>query len=103
LKRRDRFIIYERNHHDSGEAGMSERERRTGWFWYVLLIFYFFLLVCKFEPVKTINGMFSAPWYLVVLVSLIGGAVGFSLAFREGKVIRAEMIAQRKERRKREA
>lgn len=91
------------NHHDSGEAGMGERERRTGWFWYILLIFYFFLLACKFEPVKTINGMFSAPLYLVLSVFLIGGMVGFALAFREGKVIRAEMIAGREDRREKEA
>jgi len=82
---------------------MSERERRTGWFWYIFLIFYFFLLACKFEPVKTINGMFSAPPHLVLSVFLIGGVVGFTLAFREGKVIRAEMIVRRKDRREKEA
>lgn len=92
-----------RDHHDSGEASVGERERRTGWFWYILLIFYFFLLACKFEPVKSINEMYSAPLYLVFSVFLIGGAVGFALAFREGKVIRAEMIAGRKDRRENEA
>lgn len=102
-KRRDRFIIYGTNHHDLGETGVDERERRTGWFWYILLIFYFLLLVSKFEPVNTINEMHSAPLDLVLLVFLIGGAVGFALAFREGKVIRAEMIARRKDRRGNEA
>lgn len=82
---------------------MNERERRTGWFWYILLISYFFLLASGFEPVKTINDMYSAPLYLVFLVFLIGGAVGFALAFREGKVIRAEMMARREDRRGNEA
>jgi len=82
---------------------MSERERRIGWFWYILLILYFFLLACKFEPVKTINGMYSASPHLVLLAFLIGGVVGFAIAFREGRVIRAEMIARREGRREKEA
>jgi len=100
--KKDIFIIYEWNHDDSGEAGMSERERRTGWFWYLLLIGYLFLLARNFEPLKTINEMYSAPWYLVGSVFLISGAVGLALAFREGKLIRAKMKAQGKDRREKE-
>ena len=77
---------------------MTEKRKRTGWFWYFLLIGYLFLLARNLEPLKTINEMYSAPWYLVLLVFFIGGAVGFAFAFREGKVIRREIIAKRKDR-----
>ena len=52
------------------------------------MIGFLFLLARNFEPLKTINEMYPAPWYLLMLVSFISGAVGFSLAFREGRIIR---------------
>lgn len=77
---------------------MSKRKKGPGWFWCMLLIFFLFLLACKFEPLKTINEMYSAPLYLLILVFFISGAVWFTLSFREGKVIRREIIAKRKDR-----
>jgi len=52
------------------------------------MIGFLFLLARNFEPLKAINEMHSAPWYLLMLASFISGAVGHSLAFREGKIIR---------------
>ena len=74
---------------------MSERKKGLGWFWYILLIGYLFLLARNFEPLKTINEMYSAPWYLVMLVFFISVAVGITLGFHKGKVIRREAIAKR--------
>jgi len=42
--------------------------------------------------------MYSAPWYLLILVFFISGAVWFTVSFREGKVICREIIAKRKDR-----
>jgi len=66
------------------------REKRLRWFWYLLLIGYLFLLARNFEPLKTINGMYSAPWYLVMFVFFISVAIGITRGFRKGKAIRRE-------------
>jgi len=76
-------------------GGMSERKKGLGWFWYILLIFYLFLLARNFEPFKTINEMYSAPWYLVMFIFLISVAVGITRGFRKGKIIRRETLAKR--------
>jgi len=75
---------------------VSERKKGPGWFRYILLIFFLFLLARNFEPLKTINEMYSAPWYLVMSVFSISVAVGITLGFRKGKVTRRETIAKRK-------
>lgn len=76
---------------------MNERKKGLSWFRYILLIGFLFLLVRNVEPLKKINEMYSAPWYLVMLVSVISVAVGITLGFREGKVIRREALAKRKD------
>jgi len=75
---------------------MNERKKGPGWLRYIILIFFLFLLARNFESLKTINEMYSAPWYLLMFVSLISVAVGITLGFRKGKVIRRETIAKRK-------
>ena len=75
---------------------MSERKKGVGWFRYILLIFFLFLLARNFEPLKTINEMYSAPWYLVMFIFFISVAFGITLGFSKGKVIRRETIAKRK-------
>ena len=75
---------------------MSGRKKGFSWFWHIMLsIMFLILLFRNVEPLKTINEMYSAPWYLLMLVFFISGAVGFTLAFREGKVIRRERLSQK--------
>jgi len=76
---------------------MGERKKGLGWFRYILLVGYLFLLARNFEPLKTVNEMYSAPWYLVIFVFFISLAVGITLGFHKGKLIRRETIAERKE------
>lgn len=81
---------------------MNERKKGSHWFWRIMLISMFLILLLhNVEPLKTINEMYSTPWYLLMLVFFISGAVWFTIAFREGKVIRRETIAKRKDRGKR--
>jgi len=75
---------------------MSGRKRRPA-LYYIILIGILWLLVRNLEPLRTVNEMYSAPWYLVVFVFFISGVAFFSLAFREGKVIRREILSKRKE------
>jgi len=77
---------------------MSGRKKGFSWFWRIMLISMFlFLLFRNIEPLKTINEMYSAPWYLLVSVFFISGAVWFTIALREGRVIRKEITAKRKD------
>jgi len=76
---------------------MSERKKGPGWFLYILLIGYLFLLARNFEPLKTVNEMCSAPWYFVIFVFFISVAVGITLGLHKGKLIRREIIVERKE------
>jgi uncharacterized membrane protein YbhN (UPF0104 family) len=74
---------------------MSERKKAYSWFWRTLFAgFFLLLLACNFEPLKTINEVYYAPWYLLLLVFFISGAVWFNIAFREGRVIRKEKKAR---------
>jgi hypothetical protein len=57
---------------------------------------FLFLLFRNVEPLKTINEMYSAPWYLLIFLFFISGAVWFTLAFREGKIIRRERPSPKK-------
>ena len=58
-------------------------------FWHLMLTILFLVLVFRnVEPLKTLNELYSAPWYLLMFVFLISGAVWFTLAFREGRIIR---------------
>ena len=52
---------------------------------YIILIFWLFLLACNFEPLKSINERYSAPWYLLLLGFFISGAIGFAVAYLKGK------------------
>jgi len=63
----------------------------------MIFIMFFTLFFHGTEPFKAINEMFTAPSYLLTWVSFVCGAVWFILAFREGKVIRKEIITKRKE------
>jgi hypothetical protein len=74
---------------------VTERNRRTPWFLYLLTIWFLFLLASRFEPLKTINEMYPFPntfsaHVLLVFVLIISGTVGFTLAFRRGRAIRKE-------------
>jgi hypothetical protein len=40
--------------------------------------------------------MYSAPWYLLAFFFFVSFAVFFTIAFREGKVIRREITTERK-------
>lgn len=58
-------------------------------FWHLMLTILFLVLVFRnVEPLKTLNELYSAPWYLLMFVFLISGAVWFTLAFRKGRIIR---------------
>ena len=72
---------------------MSERKKGPSWFLYILSIGYFWLLARNFEPLKTINEMYSAPWYLVIFGLLIGVAIGITIGFRRGKDVMNEIRA----------
>ena len=77
---------------------MSGRKKGFHWFWRIMLISMFLLFLFRnVEPLKTVNEVYSAPWYLLMLVFFISAAVWFAIAFREGKVIRREIIAKRKD------
>jgi len=74
--------------------GMSGGKKRFSWFWRIMLSAMFLtLLLRNVEPLKTINEIYSAPWYLLMLVFFISGAVWFTIAFREGKAIRREKLS----------
>jgi hypothetical protein len=76
---------------------MSESKKVYGWFWRILLAgLFLFLLIRNLEPLKTINEAYSVPWYLLLLVFFISGAVWFTIAFREGRAIRQEKRAKSK-------
>lgn len=67
-------------------------------FFRIILVSAFLIILFRnVEPLKTINEMYSAPWYLLVLVFFISGVVSFTIAFREGRVIREEITAKRKD------
>ncbi len=81
---------------------MTERKRETPWFWYLLAIGFLYLFASLFEPLKTISEMYPLPntfsaHVLVVFISIISATVGFTLAFRKGRIIRKEIIAKRKD------
>lgn len=81
---------------------MTERKRETPWFWYLLAIVFLYLLASCFEPLKTINEIYSFPntfsaHVLVVFILITAATVGFTLAFRKGRVIRKDVIAKRKD------
>jgi len=80
-----------------GLENMGERKKGLGWFRYILLIGYLFLPARNFEPMKTINEMYSAPWYFVIFAFFISVAVGMTLGLHKGKLIRRETISERKE------
>jgi Kef-type K+ transport system membrane component KefB len=61
------------------------RKKRSVWFWYLLSIFFFIFLGVKVEPLKTINEMYSAPPFLVVLVFFVSVAIGVVVGLRKGK------------------
>ena len=80
---------------------MTEKKRETPWFWYLLAIFFLYLLASRFEPLKTINEIYSFSntfnaHVLAGRILIIGAAVGFTLAFRKGRAIRKDIIAKRK-------
>ena len=63
---------------------MSEKGRKYRWFWLVSMLMLFLLFIfCNAEPLKTVE--YSSPWYLLMFVFLVSGAVWFTLAFREGR------------------
>jgi len=81
---------------------VTERKREIPWFWYLLAIGFLYLLASCFEPLKTINEMYPFPntfsaHMLVVSILIITATVGFTLAFRKGRVIRKGIIAKRKD------
>jgi len=75
---------------------MSHRKKRFS-LYYLILIGWLFLLARNFEPLKTINEMYSAPWYLLAFFFSLSFAAFFTIALREGKVIRRKTLAERKE------
>ena len=71
---------------------MGGRKKGFHLFWRFMIISMFLIFLFRnVEPLKTINEMYSAPWYLLMLVFFISGAVWFTIAFHEGKVIRREI------------
>ena len=72
------------------------RRKKSFKLYYLILIGWLFLLACNFEPLKTINEMYSAPWYLLAFFFFVSFAVFFTIAFREGKVILREIMTERK-------
>lgn len=77
---------------------MSEGKKGSQLFWRIMLISMFLIILFRnVEPLKTLNEMYSAPWYLLMLVFFISGAVWFIIAFREGKVIRKGITVKRKD------
>lgn len=69
---------------------MGKRKEGPFLFRYLLLIGYLFLLARNIEPLKTVNEMYSAPWYLVMSIFSISVAIGITLGFHKGKLIRRE-------------
>lgn len=65
--------------------GIIGMKKGSSWSWYILLIFYSVLLAVNFEPLKTVNEMYSASRYLLISLFFISGTIGFTLAFRKGK------------------
>jgi hypothetical protein len=75
---------------------MSDWKKVYSWFWRILFAGFFLLLLARnFEPLKTINEVYYAPWYLLLLVFFISGAVWFAIAFHEGRVIRKRETSER--------
>ena len=85
-------------------GAVTEKKRKTPWFWYLLAIWFLYLLASRFEPLKTLNEIYHFPntfsaHVLVVLILILSATVGFTIAFRRGSVIRKEVIAKRKDMR----
>jgi uncharacterized integral membrane protein len=58
-------------------------------FWHLLLTSLFLVLVFRnVEPLKTINEMCFAPWYLLIFVLFASSVFGFTIAFNQGREIK---------------
>ena len=58
-------------------------------FWHLMLTSLFLVLIFRnVEPLKTINEMYFAPWYLLIFILFASGVFGFAIAFHQGRKIK---------------
>jgi hypothetical protein len=78
---------------------MSNGKKGFQLFWHIMLTGMFLIILFRnVEPLKTVNEMYPAPSYLLLLAFFTSGTVWFIIAFRNGKVIRKEADMRRKDR-----